>query len=65
VPLTYIGAALSLLGVVLTLVQIDAIRDTIEDDNPSISASEVDTAVILFLLFRPESTRFYDFRSRT
>jgi hypothetical protein len=138
VRLMYVGAALSLLGVVLTLVQIDTIRDTIEDDNPSFSASEVDTAVnvtvgatviaglvgiglwvwmavkngqgrswarvvatvlgvvnilfnlfglagggataaslvfslvllalaavILFLLFRPESTRFYDFRSRT
>jgi hypothetical protein len=138
VRLMYIGAALSLSGAVVTLAQIDAIRDTIEDDNPSFSASEVDTAVnvtvgatviaglvgiglwvwmavkngqgrswarvvatvlgalsilfnlfglasggataaslvfslvslalaavILFLLYRPESTRFYDFRSRT
>lgn len=138
VRLMCVGAALSLSGAVVTLAQIDAIRDTIEDDNPSFSASEVDTAVnvtvgatviaglvgiglwvwmavkngqgrswarvvatvlgalsilfnlfglasggataaslvfslvslalaavILFLLYRPESTRFYDFRSRT
>jgi hypothetical protein len=138
VQLMYVGAALSLLGVLLTFTQTDAIRDAIEESDDSLTASEIDTvynitiasavvagligvglwvwmavkngqgrswarvvatvlgalnivftlfglagdtatsltivsslvslalaAVILFLLYRPESTRFYDFRSRT
>jgi hypothetical protein len=136
VKLMYVGAAVSLVGTLLTFVQIDAIRDSIEDDE-SLTASEVDTLVsvavttaviaglvgvglwvwmavkngqgrswarvvatvlgglnilftlfglagggstalsllfsllsivlagiILYLLYRPESSRFYDFRSR-
>ncbi len=138
VRLMYIGAALSLLGVLLTFTQIDAIRDAIEDSDDTLTSSEVDTlvnvsigsavvaglvgvglwvwmavkngqgrswarvvatvlgalnivftllglaggtatavtlvsslvslvlaGVILYLLYRPESTRFYDFRSRS
>jgi hypothetical protein len=137
VRLMLVGAVLSAIGALFTLTQIDEIRDTIEDDNPSFSASEVDTAVnvavgstvvvgliavglwvwmaikngegrswarvvasvlgglniaftllgfagettalsvffslvslvlagvILYLLYRPESTRYYDFASRT
>jgi hypothetical protein len=138
VRLMYIGAALSLLGVLLTFTQVDAIRDAIEDSDDTLTSSEVDTlvnvsigsavvagligvglwvwmavkngqgrswarvvatvlgalnivftlfglaggtatpvtlvsslvslvlaGVILYLLYRPESTRFYDFRSRT
>jgi hypothetical protein len=138
VRLMYVGAALSLLGLLLTFTQTDAIRDAVEDSDESLTASEVDTVVnititaaviagligvglwvwmavkngqgrswarvvatvlgalnilftllglaggtatpvtivtslislalagvILFLLYRPESSRFYDFRSRT
>lgn len=138
VRLMYLGAALSLLGVLLTFTQTDAIRDAVEDSDSSLTASEVDdrvtvtvalvvvagligvglwvwmavkngqgrswarvvatvlgalnivftllnlggdtatpfsvvsglvslvlAGVILYLLYRPESTRFYDFRSRT
>lgn len=138
VRLMYVGAALSLLGVLLTFTQTDAIRDAIEESDDSLTASEIDTVynitiasavvagligvglwvwmavkngqgrswarvvatvlgalnilftlfglvgetatsltvvmslislalagVILFLLFRPESSRFYDFRSRS
>ena len=43
----YVGAALSLIGLLSTFFQIDAIRDRIEDDQPSLSASEVDTAVAI------------------
>ena len=137
VRLMYVGAALSLLGALLTFTQTDAIRDAVEDSDDSLTASEVDTlvnvavvssvvvgligvglwvwmavkngqgrswarvvasvlgglnivsalfavaggtatavglvanlvslvlaAVILYLLYRPESTRFYDFASR-
>lgn len=138
VRLMYLGAVLSLLGVLLTFTQTDAIRDAVEDSDSSLTASEVDdlvnitvasaivagligvglwvwmavkngqgrswarvvatvlgglnivftlinlaggtatpltvvsglvslvlAGVILYLLYRPESTRFYDFRSRT
>jgi hypothetical protein len=137
VKLMYVGAVLGLVGTLLTFTQTDAIRDAIEEDNTSLSASEIDTAVnvaigstivagligvglwvwmavkngqgrswarvvatvlgginilftlfglagngttavtllfsvlsialagvILYLLYRPESSRFYDFRSR-
>lgn len=137
VRLMYVGAALSLLGVLLTFTQTDAIRDAVEDSDDTLTASEIDTlvnvsiasaviaglvgvglwvwmavkngqgrswarvvatvlgalnivftlfslaggtatpltlvssvvslvlaAVILYLLYRPDSTRFYDFRSR-
>jgi hypothetical protein len=45
VRLMWLGAALSLLGVLLTFTQTDAIRDAIEDSDSSLTASEVDTAV--------------------
>jgi hypothetical protein len=47
VRLMYVGAGLGLIGVLSTFFQIDAIRDQIEDDEPSLSASEVDTAVAI------------------
>lgn len=137
VRLMLVGAALSLVGTLVVLTQVDTIRDTIEEDDPSLTASEVDTVVdvtvgatvvagvigvglwlwmaqkngqgrswarvvatvlavlnivttlvgvagggaaaslgfslvsivlagaILYLLYRPESTRFYELRSRT
>jgi hypothetical protein len=137
VRLMYVGALLSLIGVLLTPLQTDAIRDAVEDSDASLTAGEVDTvvafsigmavvsglvgvglwlwmaikngqgrswarvvatvlggvnivltllsvaggqatgltiavsllgvalaAVIIVLLYRPESSRFYDFRSR-
>lgn len=45
VRLMYVGAVLSAIGVLVTLTQIDAIRDQIEDDNPSLTPDELDTAV--------------------
>ena len=45
VKLMYVGAAVGLVGTLVTLTQVDAIRDAIEDDDPSLTASEVDTAV--------------------
>lgn len=137
VKLMYVGAAVGVISTIVTITQLSSIRDTIEDDNPSFTASEVDLAVtfavattvaggliglalwiwmavkngqgrswarvvatvfgalnvaftllgmaggvtalglvfsivslalagvILYLLYRPESSRFYDFRSRT
>jgi hypothetical protein len=51
VRLMWLGAALSLLGVLLTFTQTDAIRDAIEDSDSSLTASEVDTAVTATVAF--------------
>jgi FtsH-binding integral membrane protein len=51
VRLMWLGAALSLLGVLLTFTQTDAIRDAIEDSDSSLTSSEVDTAVTVFVAF--------------
>ncbi len=45
VRLMWVGAALSALGVLLTFVQTDAIREAIEDSDSSLTQSEIDTAV--------------------
>lgn len=45
VRLMQVGAALSVLSILFTLVQRDEIRDMIEDENPSFTTDEVDTAV--------------------
>jgi hypothetical protein len=45
VRLMWVGAGLSALGILFTLFQTDAIRDQVEEDNPSFTSSEVDTAV--------------------
>jgi hypothetical protein len=45
VRLMWVGAALGLLGALLTLTQTDAIRDAVEDSDSSLTASEVDTVV--------------------
>jgi hypothetical protein len=45
VRLMYLGAVLSLIGVVLTPLQTDAIREAVEDSDSSLTASEVDTVV--------------------
>ena len=42
---------LSAIGIVVTLFQIDYIRDQIEDDNPSFTSSEVDSAVAVGIGF--------------
>ena len=47
VRLMYVGAALGLIGVLSTFFQLDAIRDRIEDSEPSLNESEVDTAVAI------------------
>jgi hypothetical protein len=47
----YVGAVLSAIGLVSTFFQTDAIRDQIEDDNPSLSESEIDTAVSVGVAF--------------
>jgi hypothetical protein len=51
VRLMWLGAALSLLGLLLTFTQTDAIRDAIEDSDSSLTASEVDTAVDVIVAF--------------
>jgi hypothetical protein len=45
VRLMWVGAAFSLLGVPLTFTQTDAIRDSIEDSDRSLTQSQIDTAV--------------------
>jgi hypothetical protein len=45
VKLMYLGAGLTVLGVLLTILQIDAIRDSIEDSDSTLSDSEVDSLV--------------------
>ena len=47
VKLMYVGAAVGLVGTLVMLTQVDAIREAIEEDDPSLSPSEVDTAVNL------------------
>jgi hypothetical protein len=49
VRLMWVGAALTAIGVLVTLLQIDAIRDQIEEDDPSLSSGDVDTAVAGFV----------------
>lgn len=45
VKLMYLGAALTALGVLATLLQLDSVRDRIEDSDSSLTGSEVDSAV--------------------
>jgi hypothetical protein len=45
VKLMYVGAALTAIGMLLTFLQVDAIRDSIEDSDSSLSDSEVDSLV--------------------
>ena len=45
VRLMFVGAALSLLGLLLVPFETDRLRDAIEDSDSSLTASEVDTAV--------------------
>lgn len=45
VKLMYVGAGLTALGILVSFLQIDALRDAIEDNDSSLSDSEVDTAV--------------------
>ena len=45
VRLMYLGAVLSLVGLVTIPFQTDAVRDALEDSDSSLTASEVDTAV--------------------
>jgi hypothetical protein len=47
----WVGAGLSALGILFTFFQTDAIRDQIEDDNPSLTSSEVDSAVAVGIGF--------------
>lgn len=47
VRLMYVGAGLSLLGLLFTLASTDSIRDAVEDSDTGLSASEVDAAVNL------------------
>jgi hypothetical protein len=49
VRLMWVGAALTGIGVLITLLQIDAIRDQIEEDDPGLSSGEVDSAVAGFV----------------
>jgi hypothetical protein len=46
-----VGAAMSALGIVFAFFQRDAIRDQIVEDDPSLTSSEVDTAVSVGLGF--------------
>jgi uncharacterized membrane protein len=41
----WVGAALSVVGVLATFTQTDAIREAVEDSDSSLSPSEIDTAV--------------------
>jgi hypothetical protein len=45
VRLMYVGAVLSLVGLLTTVTRTDAIRDAVEDSDSSLSESEIDTAV--------------------
>ena len=50
VRLMYVGAVLSVLGALSIFLQVDAIRDQIEEDDPSLSGDDVDTAVAIFVV---------------
>jgi hypothetical protein len=50
VRLMYVGAVLSVLGGLSIFLQVDAIRDQIEEDDPSLTGDEVDTAVAIFVV---------------
>lgn len=45
VRLMWVGAALSLVGVLLTFTQTDAIREAVEESDDSLTQSQIDTAV--------------------
>jgi hypothetical protein len=49
VKLMYVGAGLTALGIILTFVQTDAIRDAIRDSDSSLSESDLDSAVAGFV----------------
>jgi hypothetical protein len=51
VRLMWVGAGLTILGVLIGLTQIDSIRDQIEEDQPSLTAGEVDSAVTVGVAF--------------
>lgn len=45
VTLMYVGAAFSLLGIVLGLSQVDELEEMLAEDNPSFTADQIDAAV--------------------
>jgi hypothetical protein len=51
VRLMRLGAILAVLGLFIPLLQIDEIRDQIEEDNPSFTSDEVDAAVTGGIVF--------------
>lgn len=51
VRLMYVGAALSVLSILLALFQIDDIRDQIRDDDATLSSNELDAAVAVAVAF--------------
>jgi hypothetical protein len=51
VTLMYVGAGLAALQIVVVLLLIGSIRDEIRDDNPDLTASEVDTRANVGLAF--------------
>ncbi|MGH9213542.1 MAG: hypothetical protein ACRD2C_23135 [Acidimicrobiales bacterium] len=51
VTMMYIGAALSILGIIVTFIQRDEIRDQIRDSDETLTADELDTAVAVGLTF--------------
>jgi hypothetical protein len=51
VRLMYVGAALSVVGIVVALASRDAMRDRIADDRPELSQSEIDTALNVGMAF--------------
>lgn len=51
VRLMLVGAALSVLGVLVSFTQTDAVREAIEDSDSSLTASEVDAAVTVAVAF--------------
>ena len=51
VRLMWVGAALTIVGLLVGFLTVDTVREQIEDDNPSFTADEVDTAVAAGLGF--------------
>jgi hypothetical protein len=51
VKLMYVGAGLTVVGVLASLLQLDTIRDSIEDSDSSLTSSEVDSAVAFTIGF--------------
>ncbi|HEX6417041.1 MAG TPA: hypothetical protein VFZ77_01045 [Acidimicrobiales bacterium] len=51
VRLMWVGAGLSLVGVLATFTQTDEIRDQVEESEPSLTSSEVDAAVSVGIAF--------------